>query len=72
MLVTDLTSVERKIIKVQDNVYKTSIDLMNYYILSDEVLINAFAMIQTFEFNKEFSESNLLGSNNNYCRRITD
>ncbi len=59
---TDLTSVERKIIKVQDNVYKTSIDLMNYYILSDEVLINAFAMIQTFEFNKEFSESNLLGS----------
>ena len=59
---SDLTTVERKIIKIQDNVYKTSIDLMNYYTLSDEVLINAFAMIQTFEFNKEFSESNLLGS----------
>lgn len=59
---SDLTEVERKIIKVQDNVYDKSLDLMNYYTLADEVLINGFAMIQTFEFNKEFSESNLVGS----------
>lgn len=58
---SDLTTVERKIIKIQDNVYKASIDLMNYYTLSDEVIINAFAMIQTFEFNKEFSQTSLLG-----------
>ena len=33
---------------------------MNYYTLSDEVLIQAFAMTQLFEFNKEFSQTSLV------------
>ena len=57
----DLTTVELKIIQTQDAVYKQTLDLMNYYTLADEVLINAFAMIQTFEFNKHFSESGVMG-----------
>jgi len=57
----DLTTVERKIIEVQDNVYKNALDLMNYYTLSDEVLINAFSMLQVFEFNKAFSQDSVLG-----------
>lgn len=60
--ITDLTLVEQKIIECQDNVYKQTLDLMNYYTLSDEVLINAFSIIETFEFNKIFSETNPLGS----------
>lgn len=60
--ITDLTLVEQKIIECQDNVYKQALDLMNYYTLSDEVLINAFSIIETFEFNKIFSETNPLGS----------
>ena len=58
----DLTQVEQKIINVQDNVYAASLDLMNYYTLSDETLINAFAFIQTFEFNKEFSQKSLISA----------
>lgn len=38
----DLTTVERKIIEVQDNVYKDTIELMNYYTLSDETIIQGF------------------------------
>ena len=56
----DLTKVEQKIITVQDNVYKESIDLMNYYTLSDEVIIQAYAMLQLFEFNKEFSQTSFI------------
>jgi hypothetical protein len=55
----DLTQVEQKIITIQDNVYEESLDLMNYYTLSDETLIQAYAMIQLFEFNKEFSQTGL-------------
>ena len=56
----DLTTVEQKILTVQDNVYKNALDLMNYYTLSDEVLIQAYAMLQLFEFNKEFSQTSLI------------
>lgn len=58
----DLTTVERKIISIQKSVYNTSIDLMNYYTLSDETLINAFSLIELFEFNKEFSQESIIGS----------
>ena len=58
----DLTTVERKIISIQKSVYNTSIDLMNYYTLSDETLINAFSLIELFEFNKEFSQESIVGS----------
>jgi len=59
--ITDLTEVERKIINYQDNVYEKTLDLVNYYTLSDEVLIQAYSMIQLFEFNKEFSQSGIFG-----------
>lgn len=56
----DLTTVERKIIELQDNVYAATLDLMNYYTFSDEVMIQAYAMLQTFEFNKIFSQTSLI------------
>lgn len=56
----DLTTVERKIIQFQDNVYSNALNLMNYYTFSDEVMIHAFAMLQTFEFNKLFSQTSLV------------
>lgn len=56
---SDLTKVERKIIKVQDEVYKQALNLMNYKAVSDENLIHAFAMLETFIFNQEFSQQNL-------------
>ena len=58
----DLTTVEQKIITIQDNVYAATLDLMNYYTMSEEVLMNAYAMIQLFEFNKEFSQNKLTGT----------
>lgn len=59
--ISDLTTVEQKIIEVQDNVYKESIQLMNYHTFSNETLINAYSMIQLFEFNKVFSQTSLIG-----------
>lgn len=58
----NLTTVEQKIINIQKSVYKTSIDLMNYYTLSDEVLIESMALIELFEFNKEFSQESIISS----------
>ena len=58
----DLTGVEQNIIKFQDAVYKDAIDLMNYYTFDDETLLHSLAMIMTFDFNKSFSETNLIGS----------
>lgn len=58
----DLTTVEKKIISIQKSVYNTSLDLMNYYTLSDETLINAFSLMELFEFNKEFSQESVVGS----------
>lgn len=57
MTTADLTSVERKIIQFQENVYNNTLNLMNYYTFSDEVLLQAYAMLQTFEFNKLFSQT---------------
>lgn len=59
---SQLTTVEQKIIKVQDNVYEKAIDLMNYYNFDDDVLVSSYAMLQLFEFNKEFSQTSLIGS----------
>lgn len=57
----DLTTVEQKIIDLQDNVYAATLDLMNYNTLSDETLITSFGLIQLFEFNKIFSQDSLVG-----------
>lgn len=59
---SDLTDVERHIINVQKNVYSKTLDLMNYYTLNDETLMQAYSMIQLFEFNKEFSQKNIVSS----------
>lgn len=59
---SQLTTVEKKIIEVQDSVYEKAIDLMNYYNFDDDVLVSAYAMLQLFEFNKEFSQTSLIGS----------
>lgn len=56
---SDLTEVERKIIEVQDKVYNSSIDLLNYYTFADETLIHAYSMLQLFTFNEVFSQNTL-------------
>lgn len=60
----DLTEVERKILRYNDNCYSALLSLMNYYSFDSEVLISAVAMLETFEFNKEFSETKFLGDSN--------
>jgi hypothetical protein len=57
----NLTSVEKKLIEIGESVYEQAIDLMNYYTFCDETLINSLAMIEIFEFNKEFSQESLIG-----------
>lgn len=59
----DLTTVEQKCITLQDNVYKETLDLMNYYTFSDEVLVQAYSLIQLFEFNKIFSQDGMFEEN---------
>lgn len=59
---SNLTQVERKIIKIQDKVYKDCITLMNYSNFDDDVVLSALAMDMLFTFNNEFSEVSLLGS----------
>lgn len=61
----DLTPVERKIIDLQEKVYEETIKLMDFYTLSDETLIHAYAMLQTFEFNKAFSQNKVLSKSYN-------
>lgn len=63
LTMSELTQVEQKIIKTQDAVYKESLNLMNYFTLSNETLIHAYAFIQLFEFNKQFSQKSLVSSN---------
>ena len=57
----NLTTVEKKLIELNDNVYKKSLDLTNYYTLSDETLIHSYSMLCLFEFNNVFSETNPFG-----------
>ena len=58
---SDLTTVERKIIDLQDNVYNSAIKLTNYYNLSDETLIHSYSLLQLFEFDKIFSQKSTFG-----------
>lgn len=57
---TQLTSVEQKIIEIEKNSYERLFQLMNYYTFHDTVITSAAAMIETFEFNKTFSQDSLL------------
>ena len=58
---SDLTSVELKLIELGDNCYEELFKLMDYYTFNDRTLVTAASMIQTFEFNKIFSQNNLIG-----------
>lgn len=58
----DLTLVEQKIIKVQDQVYKDLLQLMDYGDFQNNVLVNAAGMLTTFAFNKEFSQITPVGT----------
>lgn len=59
----DLTKVERLILKCNDEFQEALFDLLNYHSFNDVVLNTAAAMNCAFIFNKNFSESNLLGNN---------
>lgn len=55
----DLTSVEVKILEVEKESYSDLLQLMDYYTFNDDVLNTAAAMIETFNFNKAFSQTGL-------------
>ena len=58
----DLTEVEKKIIQTNSDTMKDLYRLMNYYTFDDGVLNTASAMTATFNFNKVFSQTNLIGT----------
>ncbi len=60
----DLTSVEKKILNINQSCYEKLPMIMNYYTFDKDVLITAISMIETFEFNKEFSEVSFIGESN--------
>lgn len=60
---SDLTQVEQKIIKIQDNVYEELLMIADYSgdEFTNDVLVTAAGMITTFAFNKEFSQITSFG-----------
>lgn len=57
----DVSQVEYKIYKVLEDTYIDLRYLANYASFSDEALLTAAAMAATFNFNEQFSESNVFG-----------
>lgn len=60
---SDLTKVERLILKCNDEFEEAMFELLNYHTFNDVVLNTAAAMNCAFIFNKNFSESSLFGNN---------
>nr|WP_295684097.1 hypothetical protein [uncultured Lachnoclostridium sp.] len=58
---SDLTDIEIRLQRVLEETYTDMMYLVNYYDMDNEVLLSAAAMYATFNFNKEFSQNNLLG-----------
>ncbi len=56
---TDLTKVEQKIIDTSDDVYEELLQIIDYHNFSEEVLNTAMAMLETFAFNKNFSDTSI-------------
>lgn len=54
---SDLTRVEKAILKTNKDIRNDMLNLMNYYTLDDTVLNTAGAMTATFDFNKNFSQT---------------
>ena len=61
--VSELSDVEIRIQRVLSSTYTDLMYLSNYYDFDDEVLISAAAMMATFNFNREFSETRIIGEN---------
>lgn len=59
---SDLTEVERRILKYQEGSMTGMYSLLNYYNFDDSVLNTGAAMLTTFEFNKAFSDRGVLGT----------
>jgi hypothetical protein len=59
--VKDLSDVERRIQETLDTTYTDMLYLTNYYDFSDDVLLTAAAMMATFNFDREFSQSKFIG-----------
>lgn len=57
----DLSDVEARIIRTLEDTYTDFMYLNNYASFDEEVLLGAMAMTATFNFNKNFSENNLVG-----------
>lgn len=57
----DLTDVEKRIQRVLETTKKDLRYLVNYYDMEDETLLAAAAMYATFNFNREFSNTNISG-----------
>lgn len=60
--VSDLTDIEMRMQRVLNNTAKDLMYLTNYHDLDDEVLITAAAMFATFNFDREFSQTNIVGN----------
>lgn len=63
MKYSNLSDVEIRIQRVLDATYTDMLYLLNYYDFDNETLLSTAAMFATFNFNKEFSGSALLGNN---------
>mgnify|MGYP004442613365 FL=1 len=61
----DLTEVERRIIKTNDDMCKRMFELLNYVNFRDSTLNSAAAMECTFAFNIAFSDDGIFGDNIN-------
>lgn len=61
----DLTEVERRILKCNQNMEERMYELLNYYSFSDVTLNTAAAINCTFAFNTTFSSTGILSSNIN-------
>ena len=58
---SDLTEVERKILTVEENVYRKALNLLNYATFYDDTIAITLATMELFEFNAEFSQTRLIG-----------
>lgn len=61
LTMNDLTQVEQKIIKIQDQVYEDLLQLMDYADFDNDVLVTSAGMLTTFAFNQEFSQTTPVG-----------
>lgn len=59
----DLTTVEKKILKCNEEFQSAMFDLLNYHKFNDVTLNTSAAMLCTFIFNKNFSETGIFKEN---------